>query len=353
MHNPSVAAPHMHRVVLAAGLIVLAAPRQAAAQQQGRAPVANPGAGIVVGVVVDTLGRAMVGASVSIESGKLQTETSADGTFRFSDVRGDTVMVVARWIGYYPQSRHVVMGKHGGSVLFELTPHPASLPTVVTEATLSGIRGVVSDTSYRALAGAQVQAMGSTAGIVTTDSGGVFFLDVKPGQYMLRVTSDRHQPEMVSVTVPLVGGRRVAVRLMPGSNPYHARMAWAADGLRERLEMRSAAWSKVFTREDIARLQFSDVTAIALAGASQRVKSDCEASVDGLSSAPLWAIDPDEVEFMEVYVRMPIIGVKQSAPRGITSINGNTSSTMQKRDQLDRPRIGADCPQAIMIWTRK
>ncbi|HVZ48642.1 MAG TPA: carboxypeptidase regulatory-like domain-containing protein [Gemmatimonadaceae bacterium] len=342
------------RAAALGSLLLVIAPLRIAAQQAPRQP--RPGRGNLIGVVVDTLGRPLDSVQVFIAGHRRSALTPRDGTFRFDSIGTDTVTVTARRTDHYPSSKLARLAKDGGTLVFELIPRLATLPVVVTEATLSGVRGVVSDTAFHAIAGADIQALGGRGGIVHSDSLGAFFLDVTPGQYMVRVTKPGMLPQMIGVTVPPTGGRRLAVHLEPGTDPYHARRAWAVDGITERLERRSAVWSHVYSREDIARLHVDDVVTLAKLGAIGPVSEDCSVSVNGLTSAPLWSINPDDIEFFEVYARMPAMGMGTTQPHGVTSINGNT----RIRTQGTAPRssrmgggAGGSCPEGMFVWTAR
>jgi hypothetical protein len=338
-------------LVLSGALVPGAAPL--GAQQRPRQPA--PGRGSLIGVVVDTLGRPLDSAQVFVAGHQRSVLTPRDGTFRFDSIGTDTLTVTARRPGYYPASKPVKLGRNGGTVVFEMIPRLTSLPVVVTEVALTGVRGVVSDTAFNAISGAVVEALGGRAGTAHTDSLGAFVLDVTPGRYMVRVSKKGKLPQMVGVTVPPVGGRRIAVRLEPGTDPYHARRAWAIDGITERLERRSAVWSHVYSREDIAKLHVDDVVTLAKMGAIGPVAEDCSVSVNGLTSAPLWSINPDDIEFFEVYAKMPAMGMGNTQPHGVTSINGNaripTQGTAPRSSRMGGG-TGA-CPEGMFVWTAR
>jgi hypothetical protein len=323
---------------------------------QGNPVLPRAGAGTIAGLVVDTLGRPIEGASVFLQERRREVRTGADGVFRFQGLmETDTLTVAARRIGYFPLSARVPIGPEGRQVIFQLNPRLTSLPAAVTEIELAGLRGVVSDTSLVPLRGATVSVLGGNQGIAKTDSGGAFFLNVKPGHYMVRVTQERHQEQMISVTVPPKGGRRLAVQLTPGVNPYHTRQAAYADQLRDRLIRRNPAHSRLFTREDIGKMNVADMSQLASIGAVQRVDENCTATVNGgMSQVPLWALDAEDVEFMEVYARLPNSGNFEINPRGVTSINGSQPIRTQSRSP--RATIGGGiqpCPAGVMVWTRK
>ncbi|HVZ49052.1 MAG TPA: carboxypeptidase-like regulatory domain-containing protein, partial [Gemmatimonadaceae bacterium] len=342
------------RAATAAALLATPIAPGLRAQQQGRAPDPRPGKGVVVGVVVDSMGRAVPGVTVYIDSRRRQVQTGDDGTFRFDGIRADTVTVATRKPGFFPEAKRVRMGPDGASAIFPLVPRVTSLPAAITEGTASGLGGIVSDSALRPLAGAQVQLVGSGAAVATTDSSGAFFVNVGPGHYLVRVADQGHVSQLVGVTIPDRGGRRLAVQLRDGYDASHARDAARMQQLQTRLMRRSPVWSKLFTSEDIAAMNASDVAALARIGANGRMDDDCLVPVDGRGVVPLWDLDPGDIEFMEVYARMPNDGMQSINPRGPTSISG--ARGIRTQDRAPRPSIGGasqPCSANVFIWTRK
>lgn len=345
---------HVLRFVASVTALLVCTPIAISAQQtQGRA--AAPGRGTIIGVVVDTLGQPIGDVTVFINGRTRTVVTGDDGTFRFDNIATDTSTIATRRIGYYPGAKRVSLGDRGASVVVELVPRSEALPAVITEARATGLSGVVSDTAFNALPDAQVEVIGGVGGIVTTDSTGSFYADVNPGHYMVRVMRKGFQPEMVGVTVPPAGGRRLAVRLMPGTDPYHAREAVYSANLKLRLDTLHPAWSRILTREDIARMRVLDVSQAATMGAVQRVEGDCMARVNGgMSVAPIWSFDPDEIEMLEIYVRGDPATGSGTARRGVTSISGSAAIRTQSGDLSEPAIVGnpAGCP-TLYVWTSR
>lgn len=342
------------RLTFAVTLTALVGTSTLSAQQGAQVRALPPaGAGILAGVVTDTAGRAVDGASVFLQERRREVRTGADGVFRFTGLKdGDTVTIAARRLGFFPMSARVPIGPDGRQVMIQLRPRITSLPTVVTEATFTGLAGVVTDTLLNPIPGAEVRVIASSAGAVRTDSAGRFSMEVRPGSHMVRVEAGRFRSEMIGVTIPNRGGRQVAVRMIPGVDAARGREAFVIDGLTSRLMRRSAASSKVFTREDIAKLNPRDTRSLAIAGANGQMDEDCAASIQGIGgSIPLWAIDPDEIEFMEVYARMPDMG-QVRAGRGTTSINGNRGIAGQG---MARTRLTGQgpCSATVFVWLTK
>src|SRR5262245_29772856 len=133
----------------------------------------------VVGFVADTFATPLDSVEVFIAALKLHTTASADGMFRFADVKTGSYQVSARRFGYFPQVREVVVGDSGGVMSFALVPRQQGLPTVVSTAVRGGLSGVIGDSSYNVLPGSEIFLLGSDHHAVT-DSTGAFFMEAKP-----------------------------------------------------------------------------------------------------------------------------------------------------------------------------
>lgn len=285
--------------------LAIATSRSAFAQQRGApapAPPPRQGARMLVGTVTDTSGNGIDSADVLIANLRRHVATDTDGAFKFTDVRPGTYNVSVRRVGYYPQARTVVVDTAGGSVAFVLLRNAVGLAPVVTSAARGGLSGVVGDTAYGALAGAEVRVIAGDRQAVS-DSLGAFYIDLKPGRYALRVSRPGFTPRLVSVTVPRDSGRRVVVWLTPSSPASAGREAWAMDSLQQRLLHRNPVHSRIYTREDILRTSMTEATQLATTGAVQPVDATCEAIVDGnlQHRTPLWVFAAADIEMMEIY----------------------------------------------------
>jgi len=282
-----------------------AAPRLPA---QGQMPRTAPRT--IVGVVTDTMGFTM-DAEVYIPSLKVKASSGADGQFRFNDVRPGRYTVQARRIGYFPQEKRVVVTDTGGVGLFALVPLRFSLPPVVTAAARGGLSGVVGDTSFHPIPGAQVEIV-STVRYATTDSAGEFFIDVPPGKYMVRVKHKKYGSQLASVTVPADSGRRMSVWL--SGQPTTKAEEFAIQELHQRIAfggLNCAASNgrtdctyrpSLLTHEDIAKLGFKDLQPIASAGNYQYVPESCEVTIAGKKrTTTVWMLSAAEIEFLEIY----------------------------------------------------
>lgn len=314
----------VRRVPLAL-LIAFAAPALQVAAQG--APVAGPRE--LVGQVLDSAGVPIDSAEVTIEATRRSAFTGRDGVFRFDDVRPARYTIVARKIGYAPDVRRIAVAGGGASLTMRLNRIARGLPAVVTVATSSGLSGVVSDTARQPLAGADVEVIGGPQG-TTTDSTGNFYLDVGPGRFMVRVTAEGFRPQRVSVTIPDGEGRRLAVWMTEGDDGAAARTAAAEYDLGQRLATRNAVYSRIFTREDLAKLNISDVDRLATAGATRRVGQGCDVILDGGPvKVPAWTLDAADLEFVEVYPPRPRrqVSVVMGMPGGSTSPTPTLSRT--------------------------
>ena len=304
---------------------------------QPRPPKAVPGA--IVGLVTDTVDAPLDSVELFITAKRRRTTTHADGTFMFDDVKPGAYDVSARRLGFLPQIRSIQVTDSGAVVAFALVPFVRALPPVVSSSTRGGLSGVVGDTAYNIVVGAQVTVVGSGESAVT-DSTGSFFFDLKAGRYMVRVKRDGFASRLVSVTVPKDSGRRITVWLPPGRTTVREEIAIVS--LRERLVRRSPVWSKIYTREDLMRLDAPELRQIATMGAGRRVDDNCMAVVDGGPYAlPVWMLDADDIETVEIYTDRP-------ARRTITSINNNPRIATQRS-----PSSIVNCPATIYVWLRK
>jgi hypothetical protein len=312
------------------------------------------GRGTLVGIIVAPGGRPVDSASVAIADPRRETKTGADGIFRFSRVPSGEFDLVVRKVGFVPQRTRMKIDSGGGSIRMVLQPLPQTLPASVTEAELDGFGGVVGDTAFRAIPGATVTLVASGAGSTTTDSLGAFYLPAKPGHYAVTIRKKGYLTQMASVTIPPKGGKRMSLLMTPGAPATAARESFYLDNLRERRLYASGPFSKLLTREDIARMGSEDLRQVATLAAVRRVDEDCNVSLDGSPEfVPVWALDLADIEFLEVYASAGAYakpGTRQAA--GVTSINGNRPIRTQELSARARGGNGTGCPQLI-AWLRR
>jgi hypothetical protein len=330
-------------------VLAIVAGASAAAQRPTRPPppqAARPRT--IVGIVTDTLGNAVDSVDVMVGSLKRHALTTSDGTFRFDDIKPGTYDVSARKLGFFPQLRAVRVGDAGGTLAFELVRTTYALPPVVTTAARIGLSGVVGDTAYNVIADAEITVL-ATDRHARSDSTGAFYLPVKPGRHIVRVTRPGYAPHMVSVTIPPDSGRRIIVWLTPSDRRGAGRELLMMDSLNDRLIKMNPVWSKIYTREDIMKTGITEISQLATVGAGKRVDERCIAIVDGgPRRVPIWTFSPADLEMMEVYTAPPPRETiaKQTARifgRGGPDRRGMASATMSD----------ADCGAAIYVWLRK
>lgn len=319
-------------------LILLGTGVPAAAQATRSVDAPQPaGARTLTGVVVDTTGVPLSGATVYIVELRRTVLSRENGSFRFDDVAAGTYTVGARAIGYISGTGRVVVGANSGAAVIEMTRVTYSLPTMTTSSKRGGLSGVVGDTAYRAMEGVVVKVLGSGAGSAITDARGEFFVPVKPGKYVVKLEKPGFGRQVVGVSVPEEEGRRIAAWLIPEfgrRDPLEGKRLFE---LEQRLIRRSPVWSKLYAREDFERMNIVDARDAAQRYLAVPLHDDACALINGgPQEAPLWSISAADIEMMEVYGLPP-------ARRARTSINGN-SAMVDKGS--GRPRCGH------VVWLR-
>ncbi|MEP6779604.1 MAG: carboxypeptidase regulatory-like domain-containing protein [Gemmatimonadaceae bacterium] len=297
----------------------------------------------ISGIVYDSSGAFIEGATVWIKSPERRVLTSANGAFTLRDLKPGKYEINARKIGFFPQLRTVVVGSEGGTALFELVPNAQGIAAVRTTAARAGLSGVIGDTSYRAIPGATVRVLASDLQ-AEADSFGVFWLPARPGSYMVRVSHDGYASQLMSVTVPRDSGRKIALWLLPTTRDAAIRERVNTFDLEQRLLRRHPVWDHIVTRDDISRVKFANTQQLARFGAGGPVDDNCPVRIDGgPQTVALFALDPDEIEMMEVSVPPP-------PRRTITSIPvpGKSSS----KPGSSRSDSG-DCKITMIAWLRK
>ena len=211
----------------------------------------------LVGIVTDTIGNPLDSVELTISSLKRHAMSGADGTFRFDDIKPGPYQVVARRLGYYPQMQSATVDDNGATISFSLLLGVRALPPVVSSIARGGLSGVIGDTAYNIVSEAQISVIASDHRTLS-DSMGRFFLDLKPGKYMVNVTRPGYRTRLVSVTIPNDSGRRMTVWLTPTNAGQYNRDAMAFDALAARLARRNPVWSNIYTREDINKMGIDD-----------------------------------------------------------------------------------------------
>ncbi|MDA1082104.1 MAG: carboxypeptidase regulatory-like domain-containing protein [Gemmatimonadetes bacterium] len=324
-------------------LLAAIAPTGPALAQRG-APLPPLERRSIVGIVTDTAGRVLDSAEVRLESPRRNAFTQNDGTFAFENTHPARYTVTARKAGHLPQSKRIAVGDTGAAVRFELVPFVFGLPAAITVVTRTGIGGVVADTLHRPIAGATVQIAGSSRRL-TTDSAGRFYADVSPGPYMLRISHEGYRTQTSSVTLPNGEGRDVAVWLHESRIADLVRYNVNAFDLNERLVRRNPVWSKIYTREAMAKTGLNELNRLATIGAVARVDENCDAIIDGGPfSVPMWALDVSELEFVEIYIAKP-------GRRTVTSITSGSNAAARAASRSNAATFA--CPATVYAWLRR
>jgi hypothetical protein len=268
-----------------------------------------PGAKKIAGVVRDTSAIPVDGAEISIPGLQQRAFSSADGSFHFENVPPGQYSVRARKLGYAPQIRPILVDKQGGVGMFTLLPLQRALPPMIVSVARGGLSGVVGDTAFNPLTGADVRVLGHGES-TRTDSLGRFYIPVRPGTYIVTVKQPGFDYKMVSVVVPQDSGRRITVFLPPQSRVPTHREANNLIDLESRLAWRTQAHSRVYTHAELEEMHIEwAYDAVNLAWGALcpgyhvcRADEDCSVIVNGgPATATLGSLTVDEIETMEVY----------------------------------------------------
>ncbi|MEX2152084.1 MAG: carboxypeptidase regulatory-like domain-containing protein [Gemmatimonadaceae bacterium] len=331
------------RLAIFAGLLV---PVCVAAQQPTDTALTAAGR-TIVGIVNDTSDRRIDSAEVYIPSLRRRASAGADGTFRFDNIKPGTYEVAARRLGYYPQVRTVIVTKESGAVArFALVPYVRSLPPIVSSSRRVGLSGVIGDTAYGALKDVEVSVVGGGRR-ARSDSTGSFYLEVHPGRHIIRVKHAGYASQLVTVTVPKDSGRRMLVLLKPTLRDNSFAEEVAMDELAMRLARRNVVYSALYTREDINKGGWAELSEVAQAGAGRKVDPSCLAIVDGGPKREfIWALRASEIEGVEVYRARPRRVQVRSISGGGRVIAGNMP--------IGRiPQPDDNCQDEVYVWLRK
>jgi hypothetical protein len=242
-----------------------------------------------------------------------------------------------RRLGFEITVAQYLVADSGGVARFCLVPEARGLAPMITSARRSGLAGVVGDSAYKALAGAEVRAVGENR-VTQTDSTGNFYLPLKPGTYAIWVSKPGFDRQTLSVTIPPDSGRQVAVWL--GSpRPDKNRRTFYQEELRGRLLRANSLYASIVSSEKIG-LYSVDLARVAQAESKGgRIRDDCEAVIDGgPTTLPLYMIDKNDVAMMEVYVNRGRRG-------GATSIlSGST------RPPTSVGMSNPQCTATVYVW---
>lgn len=303
------------------------------------------------GVVTDSAGARLANIDVSVTQLRKRVRTGADGAFRFDSVALGTYDVIARATGFAAPSVQVVVGAAGGMVTIRMARLVRALPSMTTVADRGGLSGVIGDTAYQAMPDVTVtvQGFGTT---VTTDASGAFFVPLKAGSYMVRLDRKGFARQLISVTIPENEGRRIAAWMRPqvgaGANLEASQLA----EMNQRMVREQGIATKYYTRDEIDKLGVKTLRELLQRTTFGSISDDCWVYFDGIKdSLPMWALDPDELEYVEVYQESQGVGAGRA--RGKTSINGNAGGYGNTATSM-RPGPSRACgKQRLIAWLRK
>lgn len=310
---------------------------------------AKPGARKLAGVVRDTTGFPVDGVEITIASSHRRTTSSGNGAFQFDNLAPGSYEVRARKFGYAPQVRTIVVDSAGGAGAFAMVSIPVPLLPVVSSASRGGLSGVVGDTAFHPLRGAEVRIVGHSD-MTLTDSSGAFYMPVRPGNYTVAISEPGHDFKVVGVIVPSDSGRRITAYLTPRSRPPSVREVHNLEDFATRMAWRTVQNSKVFTRAELEEKGIEWVIdAVQMGsgwvGGRQDLDHDCVAVKNGGPAyVSLQSLMVEEIETIEVYKTAAIAGPAPLPPgQGARVVNNRRASA---------PRIQATNSREAMLENR-
>jgi hypothetical protein len=299
----------------------------------------------ITGIVMDTTNQVIENVTVGIISPRREARTNAQGRFTLADLDTGTYEIRVFKIGYEGAVKAYVVTDTGGVARFCLIPEPSLLPAIVTSARRLGLSGVVGDSAYKAVEGAEVRVIGSGLHVLT-DTAGMFHLPVSRGTYPVWISKPGYLRQLVSVTIPPDSGREIAVWLRGahGANASAARI----DEMRTRILWARPNRSALVSSEQIANSSTS-LNGVLGIQAKAAISDGCEAIIDGgVGKLPLYMIDKESVQMAEVYL--------QGTPRRTTTSMQPTGTaggkTITVGTQSSGPPSGNQCG-TIWVWLKR
>jgi hypothetical protein len=298
----------------------------------------------ITGIVMDTANQVLENVNVGIMKPRRQAKTDARGRFTLTDLDTGVYEIRVFRIGYEGAAKDYVVTDSGGVARFCLMPEPSRLPPIVTSARRLGLSGVVGDSAYKAVEGAEVRVIGSGLHALT-DTAGVFHLPVSRGTYPVWIAKPGYLRQLVSVTIPPDSGREIAVWLREarGANASAARI----DEMRTRILWARPNRSTLISAEQIASSSAS-LTGLVGVKARAAINETCVALIDGgIGKLPLYMIDKESVQMVEVYL--------QGTPRNGPSLDPAGTAggkTITAGTQSSGPPSGNQCG-SIWVWLKR
>jgi hypothetical protein len=194
-------------IVLLAIAALAAAPHRALTQDRPTA--------VLAGVVKDVDGKPIPDVVVDVSPGKRHAVTDDRGRFRFDRLPTDSLVMIVRRVGLVPLTFDMTLVPGQNDVNITMEQVPQILDAVRNQTEQTGLFGVVGDTAFDIVQGAAVSTVMHKDTKTTNEKGQFFFDPVKPGPDMVDVRKLGYRPRVVSYTMPVKGGQRVAIWLTP------------------------------------------------------------------------------------------------------------------------------------------
>jgi len=323
--------------------LVLAAATLGIARDIGAQDTPPAQSGVTLtGTVVDSLGRPVEDADVAIFQLQRRFRTGLEGKFVFDNIKPGKYTITTKRIGYLADTRKVSVGDKGGSLQITLKRAAFSLPSVITTAERGGLSGVIADTGYRPMPGVKVHVIG-TSHQVETDSVGAFFAPVPPGHYLVDVTRNGYDRQLISVTVPANAGRQIAAWMVPQTEKPNPRIGANLYDMRVRQIRAGPVSGQHFTREDIDRAGWTELREVASVAAGRLMNQNCPVIINGGPTVKeLWEITTREVEYVETYTQRAPVPTVNAPRQGDITVKPSTSALPSSA-----------CGTALIVWLRK
>jgi hypothetical protein len=170
---------------------------------------------VLSGTVTDLDGQPLANVGIDVTGSRRRATTDARGKFRVEGLQSGSAFISVRRIGLAPMllEAQLVAGENILTVTME--PVAQRLDAVRTDVEQTALFGVVGDTAFDIVPGAQVSTIVHKATTLTNEKGQFFFDPIKPGADMVEVRKFGYRPRIISFTVPPKGGQKIVVWLTP------------------------------------------------------------------------------------------------------------------------------------------
>ncbi|MEP6831916.1 MAG: carboxypeptidase-like regulatory domain-containing protein [Gemmatimonas sp.] len=229
-----------------------------------------------------------------------------DGTATFAPIKSGSYVISTIRIGYRPRAQALVLGKQDTLVVMMLEPLPTDLARVKVTPNTQEIFGIVGGRpGLLAVVDAKVELAGSRRSTSTDSVGRFIFSDLKPGQYVLRITAPGFSERLATIDL-LPGAAFESSHLLDPGKARASGMPGAWRDLDTRLEFRGVN-SAIVSADELLRHggAISDAlnSSRELATKGLRIAGRACVFVNG-NPKPNWTLDgfrKQEVKFVEVY----------------------------------------------------